>query len=139
MATNAGPLSGQTQRLAAAALIVVAVAVSVWVFGRPEPPEPAVQVVAAAEDWAARREPGRFVTVEVPEAAAALFVTPEELCRARPGGGGARRYGAVAGPAGRSRRRFRGGPVGGADRGGGRPVAVARSGSGDRGERGAGG
>ena len=91
MATNAGPLSGQTQRLAAAGLIVVAVAVSVWVFGRPEPPEPAVQVVAAAEDWAARREPGRFVTVEVPEAAAALFVTPEEL---------AGRVPAVAVPAG---------------------------------------
>lgn len=91
MATNAGPLSGQAQRLAAAALIVVAVAVSVWLFGRPEPPEPAVQVVATAEDWAARREPGRFVTVEVPEAAATLFVTPEEL---------AGRVPAVAVPAG---------------------------------------
>lgn len=79
MATNAAPLSGQSQRLAAAALIVVVVAVSVWLFGRPEPAEPAVQVVASAEDWAARREPGRFVTVEVPEKAAALFVTPAEL------------------------------------------------------------
>lgn len=79
MAANAAPLSGQAQRFAAAALIVVAVAVSVWLFGRPEASEPAVQVVATAEDWAARREPGRFVTVEMPEKAAALFVTPAEL------------------------------------------------------------
>ncbi len=91
MAANAAPLSGQTQRLAAAALIVVAVAVSVWLFGRPEPAEPAVQVVATAEDWAARREPGPFVTVEMPEKAAALFVTPAEL---------AGRVPAVAVPAG---------------------------------------
>lgn len=79
MATSAAPLSGRAQRFTAAALIVVAVAVSVWLFGRPEPSEPAVQVVATAEDWAARREPGRFVTVEMPEKAAALFITPEEL------------------------------------------------------------
>ena len=79
MATNAAPLSSQARRLAAAALIVVAVAVSVWLFGRPEPAEPAVQVVATAEDWAARREPGQFVTVEMPERAAALLVTPAEL------------------------------------------------------------
>ena len=85
MATNAAPLSGQTRRLAAAALIVVAVAVSVWLFGRPEPPEPAVRVVATAEDWAARREPGEFVTVEMPEQAAALFVTPEKLAGRVPG------------------------------------------------------
>ncbi|MYB03859.1 MAG: hypothetical protein F4144_05710 [Acidimicrobiaceae bacterium] len=91
MATNAAPLSGQSQRLAAAALIVVVVAVSVWLFGRPEPTEPAVQVVAAADDWAPRREPGRFVTVEMPERAAALFVTPAEL---------AGRVPAVAVPAG---------------------------------------
>ena len=79
MATNAVPLSGQAQRLAAAALVVVLVAVSVWLFGRPEPPEPSVQVVATAENWLARREPGGFVTVDVPETAAALFVTPAEL------------------------------------------------------------
>lgn len=79
MARSAAPLSGQSRRFAAAALIVVAVAVSLWLFGRPEPSEPAVQVVATAEDWAARREPGRFVTVEMPENAAALFVTPAEL------------------------------------------------------------
>lgn len=91
MASNAAPLSGQTQRYGAAALIVVVVAVAVWFFGRPEPPEPAVQVVAAAEDWAARREPGEFVTVEMPESAAALFVTPAEL---------AGRVPAVAVPAG---------------------------------------
>lgn len=91
MASNAAPLSGQTQRYGAAALIVVVVAVAVWFFGRPEPPEPAVQVVAAAEDWAARREPGGFVTVEMPESAAALFVTPAEL---------AGRVPAVAVPAG---------------------------------------
>ena len=47
MATNAAPLSGQAQRFAAAALVVVLVAVSVWLFGRPEPSEPSVQVVAA--------------------------------------------------------------------------------------------
>ena len=91
MATNAAPLSGQAQRFAAAALVVVLVAVSVWLFGRPEPPEPSVQVVATAEDWPARREPGGFVTVEVPESAAALFVTPAEL---------AGRVPAVAVPAG---------------------------------------
>ncbi len=91
MASNAAPLSGQAQRYAAAALIVVVVAVAVWFFGRPEPPEPAVQVVAAAEDWAARHEPGEFVTVEMPESAAALFVTPAEL---------AGRVPAVAVPAG---------------------------------------
>lgn len=72
-------MSGQTQRFAAAALIVVTVAVSVWLFGRTEASEPAVQVVATAEDWAAHREPGRFVTVEMPERVAALFVTPAEL------------------------------------------------------------
>ncbi len=91
MAANAAPLSGQAQRLAAAALIVVAVAVSVWLFGRPEPPEAVVQVVATADDWAAHREPGRFVTVEVPETTAALFVTPADL---------AGRVPAVAVPAG---------------------------------------
>lgn len=91
MTANAAPLSDQTRRLAAAALIVVAVAVSVWLFGRSEPSEPAVQVVATAEDWAARREPGGFVTVEMPEKAAALFVTPAEL---------AGRVPAVAVPAG---------------------------------------
>lgn len=91
MATNAAPLSGQARRLAAAALIVVAVAVSVWLFGRPEPPEAAVPVVATAEDWAAHREPGRFVTVEVPETTAALFVTAADL---------AGRVPAVAVPAG---------------------------------------
>ena len=79
MAANAVPLSGQAQRFTAAALIVVLVALSVWLFGRPDPPEPTVEVVAAAEDWPARREPGAFVTVEMPEAAAALFVTPEKL------------------------------------------------------------
>lgn len=79
MARSAAPLSGQARRLAAAAVIVVAVAVAVWLFGRPEPSEPAVQVVATAEDWAAHREPGPFVTVEMPERAAALFVTPAEL------------------------------------------------------------
>ena len=91
MATNAAPLSGQARRLAAAALIVVVVAVAVWLFGRPERSEPAVQVVATAEDWAPRREPGQFVTVEMPEKAAALFVTPAEL---------AGRVPAVAVPAG---------------------------------------
>ena len=91
MTTNAAPLSGQAQRFAAAALIMVVVVVSVWLFGRPEPSEPAVQVVATAEDWAAHREPGRFVTVEMPEKAAALFVTPAEL---------AGRVPAVAVPAG---------------------------------------
>ena len=79
MATNAVPLSGQAQRFAGAALVVTLVAVSVWLFGRPEPPEPSVQVVATAEDWTARREPGGFATVEVPATAAELFVTPAEL------------------------------------------------------------
>lgn len=91
MAAQAPLLSGQAQRFAAAALVVVLVAASVWLFGRPEPPEPVVQVVAAAEDWGARREPGGFVTVEMPQSAAALFVTPAEL----PG-----RVPAVAVPAG---------------------------------------
>ncbi len=91
MATNAAPLSGRAQRFAAAALIVAVVVVSVLLFGRPAPTEPAVQVVATAEDWAAYREPGRFVTVEMPEKSAALFVTPAEL---------AGRVPAVAVPAG---------------------------------------
>ena len=79
MATNGLPVSGQAQRFAAAGLIVVVVAVSVWLFGRSDPPEPTVSVVAAAEDWPARREPGESVTVEMPETVAALFVTPDQL------------------------------------------------------------
>ena len=79
MAANPVPMSGQAQRFTAAALIVVLVALLVWLFGRPEPSEPTVQVVAAAEDWPPGREPGAFVTVEMPEAAAALFVTPDQL------------------------------------------------------------
>lgn len=79
MAANSLQVSGQNRRFAAAGLVVVLVAVSVWLFGRPDPPEPTVQVVAAAEDWPAGREPGGFVTVEMPEAAAGLFVTPDEL------------------------------------------------------------
>ena len=78
MATNPVPMSGQARRYMAAALIVVVVAVLVWLFGRPEP-QPTVQVVAAAEDWPAGREPGEFVTVEIPEASAALFVTADQL------------------------------------------------------------
>ena len=85
------PLSAQGQRFAAAGLVVALVAVSVWLFGRPEPPEPTVQVVAAAEDWPAGREPGGFVTVEMPETSAGLFVTPDQL---------AGRVPAVAVPAG---------------------------------------
>ena len=83
-------MSGQTQRFAAAALIVVAVALSVWLFGRPEP-ETTVPVVAAAEDWPAGREPGEFAIVEMPEESAALFVTADQL---------ADRVPAVAVPAG---------------------------------------
>ena len=90
MATNTVPVSGQARRLAAAALIVVVVALSVWLFGRPEPPI-TVQVVAAAEDWAAGREPGEYITVEMPEEPAALFVTADQL---------AGRVPAVAVPAG---------------------------------------
>ena len=90
MAANPAPMSPQARRLAAAALIVVAVALSVWMFGRPES-QPTVQVVTAAEDWPAGREPGEFVTVEMPEASAALFVTADRL---------AGRVPAVAVPAG---------------------------------------
>ena len=90
MAANPVPRSGQARRFTAAALIVVVVAVSVWLFGRPEP-ENTVQVVAAAEDWPAGREPGEYVTVEMPEESAALFVTVEQL---------ADRVPAVAVPAG---------------------------------------
>ena len=72
-------MSGQARRFAAAALVVVAVGLAVWLFGRSDPPAPTVLVVAAAEDWPARREPGAFVTVEMPEASAALFVTPEQM------------------------------------------------------------
>ena len=79
MATQTLAVSGQNRRFAAAGLVVVLVAVSLWLFGRPEPPEPTVQVVAAAEDWPAGREPGGFVTVEMPESAAPLFVTPDQL------------------------------------------------------------
>ncbi|MXW96147.1 MAG: hypothetical protein F4110_14145 [Acidimicrobiaceae bacterium] len=78
MAGTSAPMSGQARRFAAAALIVVVVVLSVWLFGRPEP-QPTVQVVAAAEDWPAGREPGEFVTVEMPEASAALFVTADQL------------------------------------------------------------
>ena len=83
-------MSGHARRLAAAALIVVAVALSVWLLGRPEP-QNTVQVVAAAEDWPAGREPGEFVVMEMPEASAALFVTADRL---------AGRVPAVAVPAG---------------------------------------
>lgn len=79
MDRQAVPLSGRTKRFAAAGLVVVLVAVSVWLFGRPDAPEPMLAVVAAAEDWPAGREPGEFVTVEMPESSAALFVTPEQL------------------------------------------------------------
>ena len=90
MATSPVPMSGQAQRFTAAALIVVVVALSVWLFGRPEP-ETTVQVVAAAEDWPAGREPGEYVIVEMPEESAALFVTADQL---------ADRVPAVAVPAG---------------------------------------
>ena len=79
MDRRAVPLSGQAKRFAAAGLVVVLVAVSVWLFGRSDPPEPMLLVVATAEDWPAGREPGEFVTVEMPESSAALFVTPEQL------------------------------------------------------------
>lgn len=79
MAANSVAMSGQAQRFTAAALVVVLVALSVWLFGRPEPPEPTVPVVVAAEDWPPGREPGEFVTVEMPETTAALFVTPDQL------------------------------------------------------------
>ena len=136
MATNAAPLSGQAQRFAAAALVVVLVAVSVWLFGRPEPPEPSVQVVATAEDWTARREPGGFVTVEVPETAAELFVTPAELAGRVPAVLVPAGDGPVRSVAGRPRRRLGGRPVGRSAGSGGGPVAVARSGA--RGRRGRG-
>ncbi len=90
MAANPAPMSGQARRFTAAALIVVVVALSVWLFGRPEP-ETTVQVVAAAEDWPAGREPGEYVIVEMPEESAALFVTADQL---------ADRVPAVAVPAG---------------------------------------
>ena len=90
MAANPVPMSGHAQRFTAAALIVVVVALSVWLFGRPEP-QTTVQVVAAAEDWPAGREPGEYVTVEMPEESAALFVTVDQL---------ADRVPAVAVPAG---------------------------------------
>ncbi len=90
MATNPVPLSGQARRFAAAALIVVVVALSVWLFGRSEPAT-TVQVVVAAEDWPAGREPGEHVTVEMPDESAALFVTADQL---------AGRVPAVAVPAG---------------------------------------
>ncbi len=72
------PLPGQARRFAAAALIIVVVVLSVWLFGRPES-RPTVSVVAAAEDWPAGREPGEFVTMEMPEAFGALFVTADQL------------------------------------------------------------
>lgn len=78
MATSAVPMSGQARRFTAAALIVVVVILAVWLFGRAEP-QTTVQVVAAAEDWPAGREPGEFVTVEMPEASAELFVTADQL------------------------------------------------------------
>ena len=90
MAANPVPMSGQAQRFVAAAVIVVVVALLLWLFGRPEP-QPTVPVIAAAEDWPAGREPGEFVTVEIPEASADLFVTADEL---------AERVPAVAVPAG---------------------------------------
>ena len=90
MATNPVPMSGQAQRFTAAALIVVVVALSMWLFGRPEP-QATVQVVVAAEDWPAGREPGRHVIVEMPEESAALFVAADQL---------ADRVPAVAVPAG---------------------------------------
>ena len=90
MAGSPGPMSGQARRFTAAALIVVVVVLSVWLFGRPEP-ETTVQVVVAAEDWPAGRLPGEFVTMAMPQASAALFVTADQL---------ADRVPAVAVPAG---------------------------------------
>ncbi|MYH76664.1 MAG: hypothetical protein F4134_02990 [Acidimicrobiaceae bacterium] len=78
MAGTSAPMSGQARRFTAAALIVVVVVLSVWLLGRPEP-RPTVHVVVAAEDWPAGREPGEFVTMEMPEASAALFVTADQL------------------------------------------------------------
>ena len=78
MAANPVHMSGQARRFTAAGLVVVVVALSVWLFGRPEP-ENTVQVVVAAEDWPAGREPGEYVTAELPEESAALFVTPDLL------------------------------------------------------------
>ncbi|MCE2512588.1 MAG: hypothetical protein J4F50_08575 [Acidimicrobiia bacterium] len=78
MARHPAATSGKPQRFTAAALIVAAVVLSVWLFGRKEP-QPTVQVVAAAEDWPAGREPGEFVTVEMTEASAGLFVTADQL------------------------------------------------------------
>jgi len=78
MATSSVPMSGQARRFTAAALIVVVVALSVWLFGRHEP-QPTVHVVVAAEDWPAGHEPGEFVTMEMPQASASLFVTADQL------------------------------------------------------------
>ena len=90
MAGTSAFMSGQARRFTAAALIVVVVVLSVWLFGRPEP-ETTVQVVVAAEDWPAGRQPGEFVTMAMPQASAALFVTADQL---------ADRVPAVAVPAG---------------------------------------
>ena len=79
MATPGVRLSPRAQRFAAAGLVVLLVAVSLWLFGRPEPPAATVSVVAVTEPWPAGHEPGEYTTIEVPEAAAALFVTPAEL------------------------------------------------------------
>ena len=79
MATPGVRLSPRAQRFAAAGLVVLLVAVSLWLFGRPEPSPVTVDVVAVTEQWPAGHEPGEYTTIEVPEAAATLFVTPAEL------------------------------------------------------------
>ena len=79
MAIRGVRLSPGASRFAAAGLVVLLVAVSVWLFGRPAPPPPTVEVVAATEPWPAGHEPGEFTTVEVPASAARLFVTPAGL------------------------------------------------------------
>ena len=79
MNTRATPRPAQNQRLLAAGAVVVVVIVAIWLFGRPDPPEPTVEVVATAVDWPAKREAGEFITVEMPADTASLFVTPAEL------------------------------------------------------------
>lgn len=78
MAPSPAAMSGQARRFTAAGVIVAVVVVSVWLFGRAEP-EAVVSVVATAEDWPAGRDPGAYVTIEMPEESAALFVTPDQL------------------------------------------------------------
>ena len=70
-------LAGRTARLAAAGALVVVAVVLVFLFGRSTPP-PVVGVLFATEVWP-RGSIAGVAVVDVPEALAPLFITPDGI------------------------------------------------------------